>query len=136
MARDQAIAPTIFAGVRLRESTFVYDDDPDSEHPGRLLRTISSPDYVAEDHALLLGLETYEKSLCSNCGWPRHLAWHSDMDGWFEGHTVKCQACTAMSTDPTKPVLYHFTTDTRPVDESGGHEPLSPFVLGLTTSPS
>jgi hypothetical protein len=41
-----------------------------------------------------------------------------------------------MSADPSKPVLYHFTLDTRPVDESGGHEPLSPFVLGLTTSPS
>lgn len=128
MARDLSIAPTVFAGIRLREHTYVYDDDPDSSHPGRLLRTIESPAYVAEDHALLLGLDMYEKSLCPGCGWPRHVAWHADMDGWFEASSVKCQACSALE---SRPRLYHFTVDTRQDPD----EPLTPFVLGLTTSP-
>lgn len=114
--------------MRLREQTYVYDD-PD--HPDRPTRVLEGPAYVSEDHALLFGLNLYEESLCpGRCGWPRHLAWHEDMDGWFEDHTVKCQACTAMSEDPSKPVLFHYVVDTRPADD----QDLSPFVVGLTTA--
>lgn len=129
MARSLAIAPTIFAGVRLREQTYVYDDD---EHPDRPSRVIEGPAYITEDHALLLGLDMYEKSLCRGCSHPRAVAWHSDMDGWFESFSVKCHACTAMSGDGSKPVLYQYVVDTRP--DPG--EPLPPFVLGLTTASS
>ncbi len=132
LARDLAIAPTIFAGVRLREQTYVYDD---VEHPERPTRVIESPAYVTEDHALLIGLQMYEDSLC-RCQIPRQVAWHADMDGWFEVETVKCQACTAMQQPvdgkAPEPVLYPIVVDTRPPDD----EPLSPFVLGLTTASS
>lgn len=131
MARTAGVAPTIFAGLRLRETTYVYDDP---EHPDRVTRVIHSPDYVAEDHAMLLGLQLYEDSLCPGCGWPKHVAWHADMDGWFDAHEVKCHACTARreaGADGTRaPVTYTYTVDTRPEDDLV----LRPFVLGLTTT--
>lgn len=132
MARDLGIAPTIFAGYRLREQTYVYDD---LEHPDRPTRVIESPAYVTEDHALLTGLAAYEDSLC-RCGVPKHIAWHADMDGWFETEPVKCHACTAMrvTSDGTtpEPVIYHLVVDTRPADD----RELTPFVFGLTTASS
>lgn len=89
---------------------------------------IESPAYVTEDHALLLGLEMYQRSLCPcGCGFPREVAWHSEMDGWFETFDVKCHAGSAMQGHP---VIFHHITDTYPVAEKG---PLPPFVLGLTT---
>lgn len=113
----------MYAGIRLREQTYVYGD-PD--HPDRPTRVIDSPAYVTEDHALLAGLLAYEDSLCS-CGQPKHVAWHADMDGWFESESVKCQACSVVA---GRPVIYHVVYDTRPE----GDDPLSPFVLGLTTA--
>lgn len=124
-ARDLRIAPTIFAGTRLREATFVYDDD------GRVEKTIESPDFITEDHALLLGLEQYEKSLC-RCNVPREIAWHSEMDGWFEVEEIKCFACTAIQ-GGEKPVVYSYAVDTY---HDGTRPPLPPFVLGLTTTDS
>lgn len=66
------------------------------------------------------------------CGMPIRIAWHADMDGWFEGHQVKCHACTAMQEDPSKPVIHRFAVDIRPADDRD----LSPFVLGVTTADS
>lgn len=124
-ARNLRIAPTIFAGIRLREQTFVYDED------GRVAKTIDSPDFIAEDHALLLGLDMYEKSLC-RCGISREVAWHSEMDGWFEAVEVKCFACTAQQ-GGEKPVTYSYVIDTY---HDGVRDPLPPFVMGLTTTDS
>lgn len=131
MARGLRVAPTIFAGIRLRRTTFIYDD---ADHPARASGTIESPDFTIEDQALLLGLDLYESSLCPGpCGMPRHVAWHTEMDGWFEDRAFKCHACTAMAT-PNKdgerhPVIYHISVDTR---EDAVELP--PFVLGVTTS--
>lgn len=127
-ARNLGIAPTVFAGVRLREQTYVYED---AENPDRPTRVIESPAYVTEDHALLMGLDLYEQSLCScGCGFPREVAWHSEMDGWFDTFKVKCHAGTAMRGEP---VIFTHLVNTYPVDEKG---PLPPFVLGLTTASS
>lgn len=107
-------------------TTYVYDD-PD--HPNRVTQTIPSPAYTAEDRALLVGLEIYESDACVGCGHPRSVAWHSDMDGWFETDSYVCHGCTARRTDDQK-AIYTFTRDTYPPDRV-----LRPFVLGQTTTP-
>jgi hypothetical protein len=112
LARDLGVAPTLFAGMRLREQTYAYDD---ADHPDRPTRVIDGPAYIAEDHALLLGLQQHEDSLCPGCGQPKHVAWHSDMDGWFEVEVIKCQACTVLNApegEAGKPALYRVVVDT------------------------
>lgn len=115
----------MFAGLRLIETTYLYDDP---EHPDRITGSLQSPPYTPEDHALLLGLDLYERSLC-RCGHPREIAWHSDMDGWWEGQDaqVVCYACSAAH---GKEIAYTLSaTNTRPADR-----PLPPFQLGVTTA--
>jgi hypothetical protein len=105
-------------------TTFVYDDP---EHPDRPTGTIASPAYTPEDQALLMGLDMYEADLCS-CGHPRSVAWHTEMDGWFESEGYKCFACTARNDG--KDVGYTVTKNTRPADKG----PMPEFVLGKTTA--
>lgn len=123
------VAPTVFIGSRMRTTSYLYEDP---EHPDRPTGTISSPDYVVEDRALLMALHAYESDLC-RCGQPRSIAWHSDMDGWYgdggEAMQVVCHACTAIQGGDKK-VTYPVVWNSRP--ESKG--PLSAFVLGKTTS--
>lgn len=118
----------MFLGLRLITTTFVYDD-PD--HPDRPTSTIASPEWTPEDRALLMGLELYESQLC-RCGYPRAIAWHSEMDGWFghDGEPDKyvCHACTARNDG--QQVVYTVALDTRPDD----HDPLPPFQFGATTT--
>lgn len=111
---------------------YVYDDP---EHRDRVTRTIQSPSYTAEDRALLVGLDLYERDLC-RCGWPRSIAWHSEMDGFFEpGDRYVCHACTASApadaNGTRRPVTYGGVRNTR--DPAKG--PMPPFVLGITTTP-
>lgn len=94
--------------------------------------------WTPEDVALLVGLARYEDSLCPGCGVPKHLAWHSELDGWFEHeHEVVCHACTAAQPDPghgktRAPVTYR----TRPrVPDGFDLSTLPPFVMGETTTP-
>lgn len=121
------MAPTIFFGLRLPTTTYTYDA------AGRLTGAIASPPYTAEDHALLLGLGGYEATLCE-CGFPRHEAWHAEMDGWFEGEGFVCHACTArlrVSDPEAKPVVYVMAHSTLPPEQQ-----LPPFRLGVTTTDS
>jgi hypothetical protein len=79
-----------------------------------------------------MGLEAFEHNaerhdLCA-CGHPREVAWHSEMDGWYEGRGFVCHACTARNGG--KQVAHWIAVDTRPP----GHPELPPFVLGVTTS--
>ena len=104
-------------------TTFVYDD-PD--RPDRPTGTIASPAYVPEDQALLMAFDIYEAGLC-NCGYPREQAWHSDMDGWYEGEAYVCHACTARNGG--EQVVKKVAHSTRPADL-----PLPAFVLGETTT--
>ena len=116
-------------------TTFVYDDE--SPYPTRPVSSIQSPSYTAEDRALLVGLDLYEKDLC-RCGWPRSVAWHSEMDGWMEpGDRYVCHACTAAAPEPSDaspktPVTYGGGAKSTRPDSKG---PLPPFALGITTSP-
>lgn len=105
--------------------TYVYDDP---EHPDRPTSTIFSPAYTAEDHALLMGLDQYETDLCK-CGVPRSIAWHPEMDGYFEVDEYVCHACTAQAPEPAAgktrdEVKYVVPRSTRP-DSKG---PLLPFL--------
>lgn len=127
------MAPTIFLGLRLISTAYVYED-PD--HPNRPTSAVQSPAYVPEDQGLFLGLARYEESLCL-CGVPKSVAWHSDMDGWFDGQVdgVVCHACTAALPEPAdgsprKPVIYM----PRPRNTFEGVLP--PFVFGETTTPA
>lgn len=113
----------------MRTSTYVYDDP---QHPDRPTGTIESPAYVAEDRALLMALSSYEAELCQ-CGQPRSVAWHTEMDGYYgdEGKalTVVCFACTALA-GGEKNVTYSVLTNTRPASKG----PLMPpFAIGVTT---
>ncbi|WP_435744898.1 hypothetical protein [Nocardioides sp. SYSU DS0663] len=123
-------APTVFLGLRMITTTFVYDDD--SEHPDRPTSTIATPAWTPEDRALLMGLEMYESTLC-RCGYPRSVAWHSEMDGWFgdngEAEKYVCHACSAIH---GRQVHYPIAMNTR----TEAHGPLPPFVLGETTTPA
>ncbi|GEP38892.1 hypothetical protein NPS01_25550 [Nocardioides psychrotolerans] len=125
------VAPTIFLGLRMRSTTYLYDDPG---HPDRPTGTIASPDYVAEDRALLVALQAYEADLC-RCGQPRSVAWHTDMDGFYgeggEALQVVCFACTAIQGGEKK-VTYPVVWNTRPASKG----PLPPFVLGVTTTDS
>lgn len=61
-----------------------------------MTRAISGPPYTPEDHALLAALRQYDASLCpGGCGHPIEVAWHGDMDGWFDADEYVCYACTA-----------------------------------------
>lgn len=85
------VAPTLYLEVRQPSTTYVYGDP---EHPDRCTGTLQSPPYTGEDRALLMGLESWEASLC-RCGVPVQVAWHSEMDGYFEADQVVCHVCTA-----------------------------------------
>ena len=97
----------------------------DPEHPDRPTSAISSPLYTLEDQALLIALEQYEAGLCA-CGQPRVVAWHSEMDGWYDGEQIVCHACSAAKGEQ---VTYARVINMRPASKG----PLPPFVLGVTT---
>lgn len=76
----------------MRQVTYLYDDPA---HPDRPSGHIEAREWTEDDRALLLALAEYESTLCTGCGQPKHLAWHADMEGWFEAHSWVCHACTA-----------------------------------------
>lgn len=108
---------------------YLYDDPA---HPKRRTGEISSPPYTREDRALLAGLELYEASLC-RCGIPMSIAWHSEMDGWYEADEAVCHACSARSghqvvyatnlrstRDPVKPMPAFIPGETITAPEKPG----------------
>lgn len=120
----------MFAGLRRITTTYLYDD-PD--HPDRQTGSYVSAAYTPADQALLMGLEAFEHQQTRTglgncaCGWPIEVAWHSEMNGWFEAVSYVCEVCTARS---GKQVAHTLVSDTRPP----GHPPLPPFKLGETTT--
>lgn len=98
----------------------------DPDHPDRVTRQVHGPLYTPEDRALLAGLSAYEDSLCGGCSEPIAVAWHSEMDGWYDGDGFVCHACSAKAGHE---VAYAIVRNTRP-DSKG---PMPPFVLGETT---
>lgn len=99
----------------------------DPEHPDRPTELVSSPTWTPEDQALVEGLRVHRDALCA-CDWPREIAWHSDMEGWFKGTRVVCHACTAAQ---GREVVHTVSPTT---DRDFALKPLSPFVLGKTTT--
>lgn len=100
-----------------------YDD---VEHPGRRTRAVHSPAYTHEDRALLMALESYEASLCK-CGVPIAVAWHSEMDGYYEVDEVVCHVCTARRGSQ---VVY--TSGLRSTRDPATHGPVPEFIPGKT----
>lgn len=124
------MAPTLFAGTRLRTSTFVYDDP---EHPDRPTGLIHAPDWTVEDRLLLMGFEAYEQLLCPGCKVPKALAWHSEMSGgWFKATKIVCHSCSASRAEGDE-VAYAITVDDRS-EEQKARKPLPPFRIGETTT--
>lgn len=100
----------------------------------RVASTIQSPPYTVEDRALLAGLAMYESGLCPGCKQPTAIAWHSEMDGWYDDGVDKfvCHACTARADGDKKKATYVLARHTRDLHK----DPLPPFVLGVTTTDS
>lgn len=112
---------------RLLVTTNLYDD-PD--HPERITGTVQSPAWTEDDRALMLALQTYESSLCGGpCGQPREVAWHSELEGWFESHKYVCHGCSALRGEQ---VVYAVAVNEYPFEAK---PPLPPFRLGETTTP-
>lgn len=95
-----------------------------------MTRAIHGPPYTADDHALLAGLQDYERTLCpGGCGFPIDVAWHSDMDGWFdEVHEYVCHACTARQDGRER--KFPVVATSRDLVAN----PLPPFDFGSTVS--
>lgn len=88
---------------------------------------MSGPAYTTEDHALLAALQSYDDTLCPGCSLPRHEAWHSDMDGWYDTDGYVCHACTAKS---GREVAYTVVQTSRDF----AVKPLPPFSLSDSTT--
>lgn len=58
------------------------------------------------------------------------MAWHGEMDGWFEHEGFVCHACTAQQ---GRQVVYGRVVDTRSAEARS--RPLSPIQIGVTTTP-
>lgn len=102
----------------------------DPDHPDRVTRTISGPLYTVEDHALIAAMRTYEATLCPGCGVEKQVAWHSDMDGWFdsgEDAGVVCHSCTARR---GRQVSYAASSHSRDLVA----KPLPPFDPAVTVT--
>lgn len=74
------------------ETTYLYDDQ------GRVTktRTLREPEFLDSDRWLALGLDAYERSLCTGCGQPRDRAWHPAMAGCYVIEEVVCNSCAAL----------------------------------------
>lgn len=134
VARDLQVAPTIWCGLRSPTTVYHYDDE---EHPERVTSSVLVSPWTPEDNALLMGLSQYEETLCPGCKVPKHLAWHSELEGWFDdGVAVVCHSCTARQPEPEggkprKPVVYRGAPQ---LDGAFDITTLPPFRLGETTT--
>lgn len=48
------------------------------------------------DRCLAEALTEHEDAVCSGCGQKKDAAWDEDTNGWWEAHTVVCEACAAL----------------------------------------
>jgi hypothetical protein len=112
----------------MRHVTYLYED---LAHPDRPTGYLESPEWTEEDRALLLALAEYEATLCRGCGEPKQVAWHSHMEGFYEGEKWVCHACTAQADHQ---VIYSTVQVDK--DLPASHlETLPPFEIGITTTP-
>lgn len=80
---------------------------------------------------MLLALQMYEESLCpGGCGEPKHHAWHSELDGHYEGERLVCHACTAKNDG--EQVVYVAVRSLYPEDRL---PLLTPLEIGVNTTP-
>lgn len=75
-----------------------------------------------------MGLAVFEASRC-DCDWPVEVAWHADMEGWFDGQSYVCHACSARQ---GREVVHTLKPTT---DRNFQVKPLSDFDWKTTTTP-
>ena len=86
---------------------------------------------------MLLALSIVEDVPRCESGEPIEVAWHAEMDGWYDVEEYVCHACTALRGEELpgggiKPVTHKRLINTRPASKP----PLTPLVFGKnTTSP-
>jgi hypothetical protein len=112
----------------LRQVTYLYADPA---HPDRPTGHLESPEWTPDDRALLLGLAQHESTLCPGCGHPKHLAWHSHIDGYYEAERWICYACTAANDGTEVPYSVSFLG---PRTLQSKLDAFPPFEIGRTTT--
>jgi len=128
-ARSAQVAPTVFAGLRRIETTYLYEDP---EHPERVTSSFQSAEYTPADQALLMGLAAAEEQSKHSrqgncvCGFPIEVAWHSDLNGWWQVDEYVCEVCTVRKGEQ---VTHKLVRNTWPPDK-----PLTPFSLDSTVT--
>ena len=94
--------------------------------------SFQSAAYTPADQALLMGLAAAEEQAKHSgqgncvCGFPIEVAWHSELDGWFEVEEYVCVACSARKGEQ---VTHKIVRNTWPPEK-----PLPPFSLEHTTT--
>lgn len=111
----------------MRRVTYLYED---TTHPDRATGHIESPDWTDDDRSLLLALARYEATLCPGCGEPKHLAWHSSMEGFYEPVSWVCHACTAAKGHE---VGFYASEIDKDLPQAR-IDAFPPFRIGLTTT--
>lgn len=115
---------------RVLTTTYVYDDPA---HPDRPTGAIAAPAWTGEDRDLLIALRLHEEELCpGGCGELRTVAWHQELDGWYESEPDDewvCHACTARE---GKQKVFARVRNTYPSDRLAA---LSPLEVGVNTTP-
>ena len=81
-------SPSRFLGRPVR-TDYVLD-----EH-GRVIGSVTDPDWTDDDRDLALALLAYEASLCNGCGHPLAETTAPEAEETYQGDLVRCHRCTA-----------------------------------------
>lgn len=81
-------SPSRFLGRPIR-TEYVLD-----EH-GRVIGSVTDPDWTDDDRDLALALLTYEAGLCNGCGHPLKETTAPEAEETYQGDLVRCHRCTA-----------------------------------------
>lgn len=81
-------SPSRFRGRPVR-TDYVLD-----EH-GRVIGSVTDPDWTDDDRDLALALLAYEAGLCHGCGHPLAETTDPNAEETYQGDLVRCHRCTA-----------------------------------------
>ncbi len=87
-ARAWGVSPSRFLGRPVR-TDYVLD-----EH-GRVIGSVTDPDWTDDDRDLALALLAYEASLCGGCGHPLAETTRPEAEDTYQGDLIRCHRCTA-----------------------------------------
>lgn len=87
-ARSWGVSPSRFLGRPVRTS-YVLD-----EH-GRVIASVTDPDWTDDDRDLALALLVYEAGLCGGCGHLLAETTAPEAEDSYQGDLLRCHRCTA-----------------------------------------